>query len=156
MSGASDGRPALVVDSREQNPLDLRPYGWPTITAGLKTGDYSLVGMEDIVAVERKSLPDCLACIGRERARFERELERLAAFKYPALLIEADLTDILAGHERSKVHPRAAIGSLVSWSVQYRIPVWFAHDRRHAAALLIKIMEKAAKHLKPAAPAPAA
>lgn len=53
--------PVLVVDSREQDPLDFRPYArW---FGGIKTtkldlGDYSIEGMEDRCVVERKSLSD--------------------------------------------------------------------------------------------------
>ena len=43
-----------IVDSREQLPLDLSPLR--TIRGTLATGDYSVQGLENIVAIERKSL----------------------------------------------------------------------------------------------------
>src|SRR5262244_3569300 len=54
-------RPVVLVDTREQNPFDFSRFeGW---FAGiekkpLKLGDYSIAGLEDICAVERKDLPD--------------------------------------------------------------------------------------------------
>lgn len=62
-------RGAIVVDTREQTPYEFAtmvcdkadgggPLYVPTLRAGLPTGDYSLAGYEDMVAVERKSLAD--------------------------------------------------------------------------------------------------
>ena len=66
-----------VVDSREQLPLDLEPL--QSVRGTLTTGDYSVAGMESIVAIERKSLGDLLSCIGKERERFDKEVMRLLA-----------------------------------------------------------------------------
>ncbi|WP_241160230.1 hypothetical protein [Desulfovibrio sp. ZJ369] len=46
------------------------------VAGSLTVGDYSLEGLTDKVAVERKELPDLVQCLGRERERFERELQR--------------------------------------------------------------------------------
>lgn len=137
--------PAIVIDSREQNPL-VFPPSVRVVVAGLKTGDYSLEGFEDQVSLERKELCDLLACIGRERDRFQRELERLALLDYGAIVIEGTLADVLAGSERSLVSGRAAVGSLLAWSVDYRLPVFFAGDRRLAAALVLKVLAKWFEH----------
>ena len=48
------GMMRVVVDSREQKPLDFAPY--PDISTevmAIRTGDYSLAGMQELVAVER-------------------------------------------------------------------------------------------------------
>ena len=69
----------VIVDSREQAPFPFRGprYEGVTVEMGaLSVGDYSLAGLADRVAVERKSLPDLVMCLGRERERFERELAR--------------------------------------------------------------------------------
>jgi ERCC4-type nuclease len=135
----------ILIDSREQRPL--RFEGAPTRVATLATGDYSIEGGADIVAIERKSLPDLFACIAGQRDRFERELERLAALKYGALVIEATMADVLAGCPPSRVHPASAFGSLMSWSVKGRLPMFFCGDRRQAALTVSKLLEKCAKHL---------
>ena len=74
-----------IVDSREQHPLDLSPLR--TEVAGLTTGDYSIKVLEDHIAVERKSLDDLIACRGHDRARFDKEVQRLLAFPCRALVI---------------------------------------------------------------------
>jgi DNA excision repair protein ERCC-4 len=54
-----------IVDTREQLPLDLAPLAVEVGT--LATGDYSVRGLVDVIAIERKSLPDLLGCIGQDR-----------------------------------------------------------------------------------------
>jgi len=132
------GPSLIVVDTRECLPL-----GFPgSARQGLKTGDYAIQGMEDRCAIERKELSDFLACVGRERARFERELERLSAMEYAAVVIEASLTDILVGTEFSKVHPMSAVVSILSWSVKYRLPFFFAENRRRCRSIVYHLLRK--------------
>ena len=75
-----------IVDSREQHPLDLRPLR--TVQGTLPTGDYSLKGLENIVAIERKSLGDLLCCVGSDRSRFDREIQRLLGYPTRAVVVE--------------------------------------------------------------------
>lgn len=130
----------VVIDSREQLPLAFG--NWPTAFAALRSGDYSIAGYEDRIAIERKSLPDLFACVGRERERFERELERLASLDYAALVIEAPLERLLRGYQRSQVPGRTVVGSLLAWSVEYRLPVFAVRGRRMAAAVVRKLLVK--------------
>lgn len=63
----------VLIDSREQRPFPFHGprYGGVEVeTAALTIGDYSLAGLADKVAVERKELPDLVQCLGRERERF--------------------------------------------------------------------------------------
>ena len=134
----------VAVDTREQAPLTFG--AWPTARLGLPTGDYSIVGCEARIAIERKSLPDLFACVGRERGRFERELARMAALEYAALVVEDPLEVLLAGHERSQVTGAAVVGSLCAWSVAYRLPVFAVAGRRLAAGVVLKLLSKWWKH----------
>ena len=71
----------VAVDTREQ-----KPYRFPhSEVKTLATGDYSIVGLEDQVAIERKSKEDAYSSLGQGRDRFERELERLSKFDYAAI-----------------------------------------------------------------------
>ena len=107
-AGASDQSSALrlpaepayerltaIIDRREQQPLELAPLRARRGT--LTTGDYSLAGLEHIVAVERKSLADLVACCGGARARFEREVQRLLAYPARALVVESSWTQLGGG-----------------------------------------------------------
>ncbi len=69
-----------IVDTREQLPLGLTPL--QSVEGTLTTGDYSVAGLKHVVAIERKSLPDLLGCIGQQRDRFDREVQRLLAYPH--------------------------------------------------------------------------
>jgi len=129
----------IVVDSREQDPLQFGPDVMVT-TGTLPAGDYSVRHLEDRAAVERKSLPDLVACIGPERERFMRELIRLRGYPCRGLVVEASLADILAHNYRSQTAPAAVLGSLAAWSTRYAIPVWFCGDHAGAAAVTLAIL----------------
>jgi len=90
-------RPVVLIDTREQTPFDFSDY--PNWIAGqreasLPTGDYTVVGMESVMALERKSLNDLVSTLMHNRERFIRECERLAELRYKAILIEASLEDV--------------------------------------------------------------
>ena len=131
-----------VIDTREQIPLDLTPL--QTVAGTLTTGDYSVLGLESIVAVERKSLGDFLACCGGERERFQRQVDRLMGVPIRALVIETTWPEIEAGEWRSKITPASAIGSLVGWIAQ-GLPVIMVGDHARAGRYTAKLLFTAAR-----------
>lgn len=138
----------ILIDRREQRPLTL-----PNAEAAtLATGDYSIrtetVDYRDRIAVERKNLSDLLGVIGGGRERFERELERLALMPYPSIVVEASLADVIAGPQHTRIHPSSVLGSIVAWSVRYRLPIWFVDDHYTAGLIVQKILAKAAKYIQ--------
>lgn len=136
--------PTIVIDTREQNPLTF--HNLPTEPGTLAVGDYSVKGLEHLVAVERKSLDDLLACVGRERERFERELSRMRAYRYRHLVVEADSKTLLSGRwQRSRVTAASACGSLAAWAARYGVAVWFAGDHEQAGSWVERILYQAAR-----------
>jgi len=131
-----------IVDTREQTPLDLAPL--QTTAGTLPTGDYSVLGLESIIAIERKSLGDMLACIGGERERFDREVQRLLAYPVRALVIESTWQEFEAGGWRSKVKPTSAIGSLLGWSA-LGLPVVMAGTHQQAGRYVSRLLYIAAR-----------
>lgn len=131
-----------VVDTREQTPVNLDPLR--TVAGSLVTGDYSVVGLEHVVAVERKSLEDLLGCVGRERERFDRECQRLLAYQCRALVVESTWAAIEMGGWRSQVTPNQALGSLLGWACM-GIPVLMAGDHSRAGKFISRILFTAAR-----------
>jgi ERCC4-type nuclease len=129
--------PRVVIDTREQ-----RPYLFPrSISGTLASGDYSLEGYENRVAIERKSKEDAYGSLGGGRKRFEAEWVRLSQLDYAAVVIESGIPDFLREPPPySEMHPRAALCTLLAWSIKYRVPVWFAGDRQHAKALVLRLL----------------
>jgi len=135
----------IVVDTREQAAYHFahikpRPE---VIYKALKSADYSLLGYEDKIGIERKQLGDLFQSTGRNRSRFEREFERLSKFEYAALVIEAGLGDIFKNPpHHSEMNPKAVFRTLVSWSIRYGVHIWNAPDRTFSEKLTYLILEK--------------
>lgn len=115
----------IIVDSREQTPFAFRHerYAVEVEAGALTVGDYSLAGLEDRVAVERKNLPDLVMCLGRERERFEWELQRGRALDAFAVVVEAGWADLAGGRYRSRLNPHAACQSVAAFMVRYGAPL---------------------------------
>lgn len=124
----------IVVDTREQTPFEFRheKYEATTKQGTLSVGDYSLAGLEDKVAVERKSLSDLVLCLGRERERFERELMRGAALDAFCVVCEGSWLELARGEYRSQLKPHAACQSVLAFTARYRVPFMFAGGRSAA------------------------
>lgn len=141
----ADLRPEDVValiDTREQLPLrdlDLR-----TETATLVTGDYSVRGLEHLVCVERKSLEDLAACVGKQRDRFERCIQRMRGYEVRVIVVEASMAAIELKQYRSQVDPMSVIGSIYGW-IAKGITVELAGDRSRAAKAVSRILFAAAR-----------
>jgi ERCC4-type nuclease len=126
--------PVIIVDSREQAPLMFKHL--PARPGPLTTGDYSIVGAEELFSIERKSIPDLVSSCTTERERFERELHRLRGFQFARLLIVGSEAEIQDHRYRSNAMPKAILHSLWAFEARYGVPVVFVPDVDRAAALV--------------------
>lgn len=96
----------VAIDTREQagfpfvgfkadSPNAHLPLTISTEVKTLKTGDYSAVGFEHRISIERKSPQDAYQTFSHERDRFERELERLAEMEFGAVVIESSMINLV-------------------------------------------------------------
>ncbi len=132
----ADRLPTVVIDSREQWPLPIQRL--PTIRAGLYSGDYSVTGLENVFAVERKSVDDLVGCcVNSNRERFEHELHRLRGFRFKRLLIIGHREQVERGDYTSRITPPAVLGTLAAFEIRYDCPVCWA-DTPEAAASLVE------------------
>ena len=128
-------RPVVLVDTREQLPYSFSDYGnWidGTQKATLPTGDYSVSGYESRIALERKTLGDIVGSLMQGRQRFLREMERLAAFEYKCLCIEASRSQIKSPYtfaQAVKAHPNGIVGSLDAIGARYGIAIHYGCTR---------------------------
>ena len=130
----------IVCDSREQAPYRFDGYPVVVEVGALASADYSLHGFTDRIGIERKSLPDLVACLGVERERFARELARLRGYDCAAVVVEATADDLRAGHFRAKLNPEAAWQSVLAFTQRYRIPFIFCDDRSDAERTAFDIL----------------
>ena len=142
----------IVRDTREQ-----KRCGWlferdifqpkPEVIRGsLATGDYSILGHEDFCVIERKTLPDLVACLGVERDRFERELQRMKAMDAACIVVEASQAKLRRGEYRSQLLPGAAWQTIISFSGKYRIPFLFGETPEDAEKIAYDFLRHYANH----------
>lgn len=126
----------IAIDSREQ-----RAYGFKNaVVKALRTGDYSIVGLEGRIAIERKTKDDAYKSITQGYARFAREAERLAALDYGAIVVECSLEELLRPPRHARINPRVVARVLLRWSVAYRLPIFFAGTRALGRAVTERLL----------------
>lgn len=113
---------------REQSPLNFTRFSnWiaETKRKKLPVGDYSVEGMENILTVERKSLSDLIATLMQNRPRCFKLCEKLAKYRWCALLVEASYEEIKSPYdeEYTRAHPNAVSGSLDAIEAKFDIPI---------------------------------
>lgn len=144
----------VAVDTREQAPYhfqDLeadadkgyRPLIVRDQRMTLRTGDYSIVGLQDNVTIERKSLEDAYGTFGSGRERFERELERMAEMDFAAVVIEASWSHLIGRPpKRSRLQPKTVYRSIIAWQQRYGVHFWDCPTRSFAERTTFRLLER--------------
>lgn len=134
----------VVIDTREQCPYnfeDIQPR--PLVELGtLRTGDYSILGCEHEICIERKTCADAFGTFGRGRDRFERELDRMSKYKHAAVVIEADWYTILRVYPTIKFTPKAFLYSVIAWQQRYGVHFWTVPSRVFAERTTYRILQR--------------
>lgn len=129
----------IAVDTREKKPYI---FNADIEIKKLDIGDYSIIGLEDRIAIERKTTDDLINCLSWDRERFKKELVKSVALDYFALIIEDDFRKLHTGRYISKMNPKSAIESIMTFSVRYKIPVFFAGDRVFGQIITESLLNK--------------
>lgn len=145
----------ILSDTREQNPWNFQNIrqlkkdgGLPVAVQiqkyAMTTGDYSIKGFENIIAVERKSKEDFFQCCIHDRERFEKQLTRLNELDHPYLVIECSEHSIMQGLDGSAVNPVAIMQSIIAWQQELcpKVRWWFAYSRNTAENWVYRIFER--------------
>ncbi len=144
-----NGKLRIVQDSREQAPYSFANFPDVICEVGaLDTGDYSLVGFEDRISLERKRLDDLVACLSSNRERFERELARARNFEMFAVVCEFPLQDIILGRYRSQMKSTAVIQSICAFSVRYHCGFLFCGSRAGGELMTYSLLSKFAYEIR--------
>ncbi|MDP2162431.1 MAG: ERCC4 domain-containing protein [Flavobacterium sp.] len=147
----------IIVDTREQAPFKFKEQ--KVITKKLDTGDYSVMGFESVIAIERKSGSDFLGSITTGRERFKDCLLRLQGLERGYIIVEGELTSLMDGVEIKRaykteagikpkvkqtigIHPNSLFGTVVSIMTRYHIPIIFSKNRKEAERFTLEILKK--------------
>jgi len=133
----------IIQDTREQVPI-FTPSD-VIIERGLKTGDYSIVGFEDKVTIERKSIPDLYGSVKRER--FEKVIARMKKMEWAGLMIEGKEDDVMKQQMFGKIVPRQVYGALTSYEIQ-GIHIYYAGSKLDAQDWILSRLVKFWDHYR--------
>lgn len=84
-----NGEITIITDTREQEPWTFSFFNFAIARQKLDTGDYSIVGLENQVCIERKkSVGELSINLGSKWKQFSAELDRMIDFKYKYIICE--------------------------------------------------------------------
>ena len=133
----------MVVDTREQRPLFTKlPKGLIIVRDTLPAGDYSCRGFENSAAIERKSIPDLIGCLGTDRDRFKAEMEKLSNYQFKAVVVEGEVGDVVKWQDTSRLHPHSIWESIVSINVRFGVQFYYGKNKEEVERWVISHLLK--------------
>lgn len=139
----------IVVDTREQKPWNFEHYA--TANHKLDTGDYSIEGLENVLAIERKRNVAEFANNITEK-RFKDVIERLAKFPHKFILFEFDLNKVMSYPigsdipkklwDKIKITPSFILRNITELQIDHNIDIIFCGDSSNAEIIALSIMKK--------------
>lgn len=139
----------VVIDTREQQPWSFDNYA--KANRKLDAGDYSIEGLENILAIERKKSVNEIANNITE-PRFKDAIARLAQLKYSFLLLEFDIENVLnypIGSDlprrlwdKVKISPAFLMKNVLEWEMNHNIKVIFCGSSSNAELVAEYILKK--------------
>jgi ERCC4-type nuclease len=122
----------IIVDTSEQTPLHFSS-NVTVVNRSLNTGDYSIVGYENLITVERKSLPDLVKSMVTDWQRFSRVLRRMAEFDCAVIVVESSAKKLLDHQYVGNTNPISVRGKINRTLIDFGISTVFLDDPVTAA-----------------------
>lgn len=139
----------IIVDTREQKPWNFSTQA--TASHKLDTGDYSIEGYENILAIERKRNVAEFANNITEK-RFKDVIDRLKQIKHSYILFEFDMNDIMRYPigsdipkrlwDKIRITPSFIIKHIIDLQVDHNIKIIFCGDSENAEKIALSLMKK--------------
>jgi len=151
---------AVAIDTREQLPLFTKARQQfsknekrienDLILVGttLHNGDYSVCGLEKLVAIERKQQSDFESYITSEYSKkTKKKLEQLRKYYFKALVIEANENDLYEYPISDYVTREMVKSHILSFRVHYGMQVIINEDRKILERIMLDWFVKCYKYL---------
>lgn len=129
-----------MIDTREQKGWTWEPSQVSVTRRALPAGDYSLAGLEEEIALERKSIGDLVGTVIHDMVRFRKELLKLAGYKVAAICVEGTPGMVLRHEYESEANPLSVMGRLESIWLDHGIPTLWWEDRKTAGELAFRVL----------------
>ena len=145
-------KPTVLIDSREKTPLVIPP-SYKSSVVTLRSCDYTVLGYQSVIGVERKSLDDLFGTLTyrKNKLRFTKQLERsVTDFDQFVLMVQGTTYDVLtyAGRSRGRSQPQYVYQFLFELSLQYKFQVMFTDTCSRQAGMALCRMFDAYRSMK--------
>lgn len=130
---------AVLVDTREKRPVPVLDR--PTRLATLSMGDYTIEGLQRVLAIETKRRDVA------DTRRVARQVAKMAALACPVLVVEATPKDILNRSDWGEpgLTGEQVLRDILTTSLFYRVPVVFAGKRGPRSGNFFQVLFDAAE-----------
>ena len=145
----------VVRDTREQHGYFFKKFNRceGTVQKKLDTGDYSILGLEDKVCIERKaSVAELAINLGKEKYAFFNEIERMRDYEHKYIVCEFSMEDVKKFPEGSniprqqrdkvKITGKYILRCLMEFAVFNDVHVIFAGSERGAFDLISSLLKR--------------
>ena len=139
----------IIIDTREQIPWEFGFHN--TAKKKLDTGDYSIEGFENILAIERKKSVSEIAT-NLSEPRFKDVLERLSKINHAYMVFEFSLDEVYdfpVGSDipkkmwdKLRISGNYIIKRLIEIQLEYKIQIIFCGDPDNAERFSASIMKR--------------
>jgi ERCC4-type nuclease len=144
----------IWVDTREQIPFPFDPapcrwcpHGLRVVRKTLPTGDYSSRRLARFARCERKAPGDLYGSLVQGRERFDREMVRLAKFRWKFIVVETGLHEFLERGRFGLAEPSAIVQSIASLYARHGIATFFLPNPVTAAEFVAGVFHRCEEEL---------
>jgi ERCC4-type nuclease len=123
----------VYADTREQS-IPPFPSGVTVERVTLDAADYTTPVLQGVAVIERKSVGDFASTITAGRERFEDEIRRLDGYRWRAIVVEGDLSQVYRA--------TSILGSIASFYARHDLPTLFAVNAAGAGRLIAGILKR--------------
>jgi ERCC4-type nuclease len=143
----------IIRDTREQTPWDFTFEHTVAEELGtIKTGDYAVKGIEDKLCIERKGCIEEFANnLGKEYARFKRELVRMDEFPHSFIICEFPLRDLMEYpfhnnntklQQTSKISGKYLLKIMLEIQLDHKVKIIFCNSKFYAIRTALSLMKR--------------
>lgn len=139
----------IIIDTREQIPWEFGFHN--TAKKKLDTGDYTIEGFENILAIERKKSVSEIAT-NLSESRFSDVLDRLSKIKHSYMVFEFSLEEVYSFPvgsdipkklwDKLRISGNYIIKRLIEIQLKYNIQVVFCGDSDNAEKFSVSLMKR--------------
>jgi ERCC4-type nuclease len=150
-----DNEFTIIIDTREQKPWTFEHHA--KANNKLDTGDYSIEGLENLVAIERKRNVAEFANNITEK-RFVDVVERLSKIPYAFILFEFDMDQVMSYPigsdipkrlwDKIRISPSFLLKHIVDLQINHNIRIIFCGNSDNAEKVALSIMRRVYKENK--------